>query len=428
MKINIADTKEDILDFLHRTTSYSNTEVNLINLSEQNDWLFSNNVLSHKTNGFFSVAGLRNQVSGEERLILLQPQSALTGIIYCCSGDKIYLLLQARVEPGNIGIGQYGPTVQSTPANFLKWHGGSSTPYIEHFITYTGMVRPRNINSQTDIGKRYFHKIKSLIYTEVSTLLPCTEHMIWVSLDAISEAAKMNHIVNTDLRSMLAVMDWDQVVKAPKTERRLIDTDIFKAYYSGKIQMFKQWDVISLEKLHNWSINEKGIIPQNHQDVSVYFYKTSCLTREASSWVQPLMSAPGRGKVVLVYRDTSNGKEFLLSVLSEEGIAGNTIIGPTIQLYQEEANSIDISFISYKIVAEFDQSDEGGRFMHHVSTYQLIQVDETFPVDSNQFWLSTPMLKQIIGMSNLTSIQLRDICSVLLKELNPFYFTDDKRS
>jgi oxidase EvaA len=387
-------------------------------MDNQEHWKIRDGALSHRTNGFFSVAGLTNSKTEEERLMLLQPQSAITGILFCQNNHKTYLLLQARVEPGNIGIGQYGPTIQSTPANYLRWHGGSATPYVEYFNTHNCIVEPVAVSSQLDIGRRYYQKIKTLMYVRAPHLLECTQHMIWVSLDALSDMASIDHVLNTDLRSMSAVMNWDDTVPAEGLETPLNDSGIFNYYLNSIKSGQSSWHITPLEKLKGWNISGTGIISKNDELVSVKLYRTTCLTREVSSWVQPLMIAPGKGAVSLFFRETPSGREYLLSVMSEEGISGQTVIGPSIQRYQEDETEI----LPGKIIANFDQSDEGGRFMHHTSTFSLVQVDSNYEAGPNQFWVSPGFLKKLVATSNMTTIQLRVVCSAIIRDLNPNTF------
>jgi oxidase EvaA len=418
MPVNIAETKKEALDFLHRITSLSQTEIVEMSMDNQEHWKIRDGALSHRTNGFFSVAGLTNSKTEEERLMLLQPQSAITGILFCQNNHKTYLLLQARVEPGNIGIGQYGPTIQSTPANYLRWHGGSATPYVEYFNTHNCVVEPVAVSSQLDIGRRYYQKIKTLMYVRAPHLLECTQHMIWVSLDALSDMASIDHVLNTDLRSMSAVMNWDDTVPAEGLETPLNDSGIFNYYLNSIKSGQSSWHITPLEKLKGWNISGTGIISKNDELVSVKLYRTTCLTREVSSWVQPLMIAPGKGAVSLFFRETPSGREYLLSVMSEEGISGQTVIGPSIQRYQEDETEI----LPGKIIANFDQSDEGGRFMHHTSTFSLVQVDSNYEAGPNQFWVSPGFLKKLVATSNMTTIQLRVVCSAIIRDLNPNTF------
>ncbi|MCE2821493.1 MAG: NDP-hexose 2,3-dehydratase family protein [Saprospiraceae bacterium] len=418
MHVNIAETREQALEFLNRITRLSKTEIVRIPMEEQRDWQIRDGVLSHRTNGFFSVAGLTNSQTGEERLMLLQPQSAITGILFCRKNSKIYVLLQARVEPGNVGVGQYGPTIQSTPANYLRWHGGNATPYVEYFNTYNGVGEPVSVSSQLDIGRRYYQKIKTLLYVEAPHLLECTQQMIWVSLDALSELASIDHVLNTDLRSMSAVMNWDNTVFLNQPVPPVPDSGILNYYFNSIKTGQSHWHITPLDKLTGWEIAEGGIIPKHNQPVSVQFYRTTCLTREVGSWVQPLMVAPGRGAVSLFFRETPSGKEYLLSILSEEGISGGALIGPTIQQYQEDRQKS----LPGETIISFEQSDEGGRFIHHTSVFSIVRVENDYPAAENQFWVSDLLLKKLISLSNITSIQLRAVCSLLIRDFNVQYF------
>ncbi len=418
MQVNIAETRDKALEFLDRITRLSKTEIVRIPMEEQRDWQIRDGTLSHRTNGFFSVAGLTNSQTGEERLMLLQPQSAITGILFCRKNSKTYVLLQARVEPGNVRVGQYGPTIQSTPANYLRWHGGSTTPYVEYFNTYTAVGEPVSISSQLDIGRRYFQKIKTLLYVEAPHLLECTQQMIWVSLDALSELASIDHVLNTDLRSMSAVMNWDNTVFPNQPVSPVPDSGILNYYLNSIKTGQSHWHITPLDKLTGWEVAEGGIIPKHNQPVSVQFYQTTCLTREVGSWVQPLMVAPGRGTVSLFFRETPSGKEYLLSILSEEGIAGNALISPTIQQYQEDHQKP----LPGETIISFEQSDEGGRFMHHTSIFSIVRVENDYPAAENQFWVTASLLKKLISLSNMTSIQLRAVCSLLIRDFNAQYF------
>ena len=92
---------------------------------------------------------------------------------------NIYVLVQARIEPGNSRIGHFGPTIQSTPANYMRLHGGKSTPYLEYFFG----CKPKDArvignSMQYDLGKRYYQKSKTLIYVEVPEFLETDENMI----------------------------------------------------------------------------------------------------------------------------------------------------------------------------------------------------------------------------------------------------------
>ena len=86
-------------------------------------------------------------------VLLYQPQSAFNGLLIAAIGAELHVLLQARVEPGNIGVAQYGPTVQSTPANYLRVHGGRATPYLDFFHRCLAGAAPVGDWTELDSGR-----------------------------------------------------------------------------------------------------------------------------------------------------------------------------------------------------------------------------------------------------------------------------------
>ena len=90
-----------------------------IQFSESKEWSFESGILKHRTNGFFALAGIaaesrHSSLNGQEQLIILQHQIALNSFLIRRGSNGPEILLQGRVEPGNIGGMQLAPTVQST--------------------------------------------------------------------------------------------------------------------------------------------------------------------------------------------------------------------------------------------------------------------------------------------------------------------------
>jgi len=223
--MNIAATTEDLDFFLERTIRFSEFSMSKINFSDQNQWSVKNGALSHKTSGFFHVIGFSDP-NGKEQLMLYQPQSALTGLAVCISDNTPYILLQARIEPGNVGIGQYGPTIQSTPANYLKLHGGNETSYLDLFYRYSTKSKPISTSVQLDLGARYFQKSKWHNYILTPELFETEPQMIWVPLQIIFNNINRDNYFNTDLRSLLAVFNWDKFLPGRTDPGRPLDLDI----------------------------------------------------------------------------------------------------------------------------------------------------------------------------------------------------------
>lgn len=417
--INTADTPAELDDFLAHTIRHAAFTLSLIRFSDQSEWSFKDGALSHRSRGFFHVMGLID-AEQQEHLMLYQPQSALTGLAICIKGNQIYVLLQARIEPGNTGIGQYGPTIQSTPANFLSLHGGRSTPCLDLFYDYTAHSKPLSSSMQLDLGCRYFQKSKWHNYVLLSDLSETEPHMIWASMQAICGTLEKDNYHNADLRSLLAVFDWDMLHQTKAVHNDPIGF-LLPKLQAGRMAWNYHYQLRPLDELLHWKIVEDGIIPASAKQpqVSVLLYKTSCKTREVSSWVQPLFQAENIGLVVLFIRSRQGIIQCLLSITPEPGISEGYLIAPSLVINPGEASAKQ-QMIPGNTIVEFTQSDEGGRFYKHENVYRVVEIGQPVGITENQEWIAISELKSLLKMSNVASFQLRCVASVLLQHLHPF--------
>ncbi len=423
--LRIAETTEALNTFLEDTVRTSELKLQRIRLSDQDQWAMKQGVLSHFSNGFFHVAGLRNQRSQEEHLVLYQPQSALTGLAIFRENHQVYVLLQARVEPGLSNIGQYGPTIQSTAANYMRMHGGNKTSYLELFRSFSPIANPLANNIQFDLGKRYFQKNKILSYLELDTLIETEENMIWVPLQVVAEEVARDNYLNPDLRSLLSCFDWDLFREsydaggqtAPAQRASGLD---FPANLLGN----NEWRLVTLDELAGWDVQDESIADVSESGIWVDIYHVSCFNREVRAWTQPLMSCSSRGLVILFVRKVEERFEFLVSIDSEFGISGQRTVLPSIAVYPGDSHNTSIGLSGTEILlAEMAQSEEGGRFYNNESLYQVHLITEDFDTTPQQQWVTSETLKSILKSSTTASIQLRCIASLVLDLINPHSFS-----
>lgn len=279
--LRILRTKEVMQRYLADTLEKSHFNIERINVSAQESWQYVNGALSHQSNGFFHVAGAQRQSTKEEELVLYQPQSALAGLALYKDANEAYILVQARAEPGNVGIVQYGPTIQSTAANFLRVHGGKKTAYIELFREFSPISNPLGHTMQIDLGKRYFKKSKFHSYVEVYEQLETEENMAWVPLSLMLEVAQEDNFLNVDLRSLLSVFDWDlflhgKTTTPPKQEQLLAESLIYQDHQLGS----DNWRIVSLDQLTSWKVTDRGVSVIGASTVWVDMFKITCISRE----------------------------------------------------------------------------------------------------------------------------------------------------
>lgn len=412
--IKISKSVEGLRDFIQKIKEYSEYQIQEVKLSSQDSWGIIDGVLSHNSKGFFQVAGLEKEEDPQiQQLILYQPQSALTGLIFHQMENEIFILLQARVEPGNTGIIQYGPTIQSTPANYLKLHGGKATSYISYFTSFELGANLITHSMQHDLGKRYYQKSKTHHYIKVDSFIETDENMIWASLKDIVSISQEDNFLNADLRSLLSVFNWDSLIKTPT----LINTEE-SIHYLHSIRPEK-YRLIALEKLQNWRMDDHGISPLDKETDSVKMFEFRCKNREVGKWFQPLFCVNGKGLVQLVVKEENKEYFFLLKIGKEPGISTNHAFHPSYHAYSDEEHK---SIEDCQLVSEMTQCDEGGRFFQNDCNYQILKPKSTFIKSDSQLWVSRTHLKELLASSNMCSFQLRCISSMILKILNPEFF------
>ena len=207
-RIRIAASLEGLS--AHLDHSRRGFRVETVPLAAAGPWRLVDGAITHESGGFFNVIGIEfADQPGQGDVFLYQLQSAITGLLRTTIEGEQHFLLQARAEPGTYGIAQYGPTIQSTPANYLRLHGGMATPFVEYFSTHMPNVRLYADSVQLDLGERYLMKSKRLMLAECRADILLKPNFIWVPARVVREAISQSAFLNIDLRSLLAVTPWE---------------------------------------------------------------------------------------------------------------------------------------------------------------------------------------------------------------------------
>ena len=397
-----------------------------ISLDNAKNWLLKDGALQHSTGGFFSVIGVTHLES--ERVLLYQPQSAMTGLLVTKSDGECWVLLQARAEPGNCGIAQYGPTIQSTQANSFGLHGGHPAPYVTHFLCFNSQIKAiLHDSEQVDLGERYFSKTKRLAVIEVCSKFEPAEWFHWVSVNSLVNHVQKSFFLNTDLRSLLAVFPWagkiDEGIHLTPKSQIVLRSLGSKIKYQHIGEVCNKLNLTSdlprvqpLESLKNWNLTKEGFFEKlPRQNFSVEFFKVSLTGREVKEWCQPLINSAGAGKVVLLCRVKDDVLELGLRIAQEIGLKPRVCLQATFVIYpgDEDANTTYPGVVLCSTM----ESDEGGRFLNDASSYQLRLVDSCLEDINEVIWLNLPEIKWFLAHSNFCAIQLRGILSLLLGDL-----------
>lgn len=126
-EIGALDSLEQLLYFKNKNQALSKTE---LCITETGNWQISDLDLVNAQSDYFSVSLYKTDPRGT-RFLITQNQPALVMLVMAEVDGKSYALLNLRYEPGLIENINYTATIQSTPNNYLRQHGGKETPFLE---------------------------------------------------------------------------------------------------------------------------------------------------------------------------------------------------------------------------------------------------------------------------------------------------------
>lgn len=402
----------------------SDFAVQQVRAAEAEDWSLRDGALQHRSGGFFSAVGIRDAAG--EAVMLYQPQAAITGVITARIGGERHFLLQARAEPGCVGSAQFGPTVQSTPANFMRLHGGGATPLVDAFIGFDPSISILGDTTQIDLGERYLCKSKRSIIAEMQTPTAPPPAFTWASPKAIRDSVAKSAFLNTDLRSIIAVSDWSadpdcgELSPVSEVVRKSLSSPA-RADVIGDVvtrlsdRVSPKAIFVPLNALENWSETEWGWSEgTSKQGFAIDFFKVSASYREKATWTQPLVNSASDGHVVLACRERAGLLEMFVRVAPERGLVTGAALAPSHVQYPGASGDVPAWLAQAKVWASSRESDEGGRFFRDTSLYEMVRTDDVVSDEGSGFWLRLSELKLFLHMSNVCTIQLRGIASHLL--------------
>lgn len=332
-------------------------------------------------------------------------------MIFTEINGAIHTLIHARFEPGNPNFYQYGPTIQSTAANYLRVHGGKATPYYEFFAGYAAEITPLYTTTQFDLEHRYFQKTKVLSYLWANEAFEPEPNFVWASVDELAQLMNESECFNPDLRSLLILFDWTRIPGYSGTIRSYLpDYGITTQSKSH----FVNWRIIPIQSLKRWKVTEEGIIDSDAEGLHVRMYDIYCQSRENPSWIQPLMEASTEGLVQLGIRNNGTETKYLLTHHHCMGVGPQGVLLPSFWRYPGQDRNYG-AFLTGTVIHDFIQSDEGGRFIRHANRFQVVQVDYDIILQPGQSWVTESQLRNLLLTSNLVGFSLRIALSALLE-------------
>jgi oxidase EvaA len=439
-----------IPEWIARHATASGLSVRAIRFEQCEHWSFDDGVLRHRSGRFFSVIGYRclsgpPHLQGLQLPMIDQPEVGILGFLVRRGAPGWEWLLQAKTEPGNVGGTQVGPSVQATLSNYMQVHGGRPTQMLDAFAG-----RPRALTDvqQSEQGDRFLAKYNRNMVVEVAADFqsPDEASWRWFPAAALRAALLQDYVFNTDARSVLFCADWRLLTDPDQREpfahwqgrggfgeqllqsSRHAAADGQRAATLARLSAARQsteirWERVDLHSLHGWRVDEASIRARaTDADPQVLAYSVEALDREVRAWCQPLLTNRHTGRVVLACALRDGMLQVLLTISFEPGFAEGAQLAPSWVSGIGHANPAGllaaIDAPDAQVHARVMQSDEGGRFMHSVARYELIEVSahrlRNGDGGDTGIWVSLATLRQLARQRGMLTNELRSAASLLL--------------
>lgn len=363
------------------------------------DWRVAHHRLVNQRTDFFQIHGVRFNET-ERRLMLEQRETAIVLLLVVeTPGAGRKLLLSLRNEPGLIGGTNLSATVQSTPSNFMRRHGGAATPFIEYADNAAARGKVLSDGHQYDWGEYYLSKTKRFLILQVQGPLELPDGLLAVDAALAPELLMSDHLVTNDLRACLAsylAKERSGEISAGPHEAAPGD---------GRAGALARPRPVSLQQI---KANGGANAYQDDTGVGVAFFETCSPSREVVQWRQPLLVVDRPMELALPVRRVNGVDEFAIVQATQVGLGGRSVWFPAPMGWDGCAGN----HAGDRRVAT---SAEGGRFWKYEISLSIAPARQDLAHQDGGravTWVTLPQLSRLAMTPRATSLELRLLWSV----------------
>lgn len=338
------------------------------------DWIVDGGMLRHARTNYFSI-GLHEDDRGEPILLVEQTETALVMLLVSEIDGRDAVLLSLRTEPGLIGLTNLTATIQSTPSNYLRKHGGKGTPFIDIARDPGSHGTVLHDGEQYDWGEYYLRKTKRFLVVRLDVPVDAPAGFRWVPIETARPLLLEDNLVTNDLRVLIPIVDAAR-------PGRVDDSDPVREADRGST-------LRRIEFLPG-SSDARGL--------HVAFFRTETSTREVRSWIQPLLVPRDPMRIRLSSICTASGVKYAVERRTQPGLLGRQLWFPA----ETRAG---------RVARTVHTSAEGGRFYRLPIEIELREIDAVDATDprtaSGIRWMSAGEIAALVAQPLQTSLELR---------------------
>jgi oxidase EvaA len=371
---------------------------------------------------FFGIVGLTWREGPVQRRqpFIEQREVGTLGFIGRRREHGIELLVQAKSEPGNVGVVQLAPTCQATASNRDRVHGGHTPPYSDYFSDLSAKIISESLQSEE--GTRFFGKLnRNILVLDDHVEVEDDQHR-WMPFKLFSQLLIEDFMVNTDARSILCTTNWVRLAGRLPFQRdddfsreinasfrapiRANSLERTAAVLKGLRTRAPTVEKCALEKMQAWRFDTSNPITMKNGHLSIRHIRVHAETREVTDWDQPIFDNDFEQEIDLDCGRAKGTLQFGFRPCWEPGLHAGAELAPT------RIGSLAAATASGAIRLSVRQSNEGGRFFRDIANYRILDIGEAQPEDGI-VWLTLAETHALLPRGFFTN-EARSALSLLL--------------
>ena len=201
----------DILRWLCAMRSGYQCRVTTRSLDELENWRLTDRELSHCADRYFSVVGVRVEISGREVAQWAQPLlhhagKGLNGMVTQKIDGVLHFLIRACFYPGNMEMFDLGSTVSRS--DYISQFGRRDSPRFLDLFRITDSPYVRFCSVQSEEGGRFLHYQNQYLVIELppNSISTEPEGFRWMTMAQIQDLLPRG-IFNIEARNLLACLE-----------------------------------------------------------------------------------------------------------------------------------------------------------------------------------------------------------------------------
>ncbi len=431
----MSDAVDRITEWFSALVDEAGCSVESIPFTQSAEWSVQDGFLAHRSKGFFAVIGLQwTSPAGAfiQRPFLDQKGLGTLGFLTRLHNGSPQLLVQAKIEPGNVGLVQLAPTCQATDSNAQRLHGGASPPFIDYFPR--GSASALYDVEQSEQGTRFLRKRNRNVLASAEGDVPLPDTHRWLDAERLLDLSRQEYLINTDARSALVCAPWQllvnripfsryrhrlgrELMSSALSSSRHVSLDQVKAGIREARAMTADPTVVGLEDLRGWRFKDEGLVPVQGDSMRIKQIRVTAKGREVPAWDQPIIDSGCEGQVLLVCGRLDGVLHFLFRAQAEAGLPEKVELTPTAVVEPgEECHEERDQPWQGTVVAECRQSEEGGRFYQDTNLYRLIDIGDASPDEHAEqgYWLTLGDIRRLLDEPGWLTNEARSSLSLLL--------------